>query len=168
MSSYNVFLSHILLILVSACLCLRHCYWRFLPFHSFYSGKNNGFPAVEAFGSFTMDLFTSNSDLDLSINFSNEMVDFPRDRKISVLRILADVLNDHQSKVIFLFFMSLKLHTTKKIGAKLWPTWLNVGCFCSCCLWLVYAQIVAILWLCTQISDILFLIILHKLLFPNF
>ncbi|XP_042470212.1 protein HESO1-like isoform X2 [Zingiber officinale] len=61
-------------------------------------GKNNGFPAVEAFGSFTMDLFTSNSDLDLSINFSNDMVDFPRDRKISCLKILADVLNDHQKR----------------------------------------------------------------------
>lgn len=50
-------------------------------------GNNNGFPIVEAFGSFIMELFTVASDLDLSVNFSdNDTSDFPRDKKISILK----------------------------------------------------------------------------------
>ncbi|WOL13304.1 protein HESO1 isoform X1 [Canna indica] len=61
-------------------------------------GIRNGFPLVEPFGSFTMDLFTSSSDLDLSINFTNDTIVFPRDKKISNLRKLAKVLFAHQRK----------------------------------------------------------------------
>ncbi|KAM0834029.1 hypothetical protein ACQ4PT_063884 [Festuca glaucescens] len=61
-------------------------------------GKTNGFPDVEAFGSFTMDLFTAKSDLDLSVNFSNDMDGkFARFDQISVIRKLAKVLRKHQS-----------------------------------------------------------------------
>ncbi|KAM0831159.1 hypothetical protein ACQ4PT_065738 [Festuca glaucescens] len=61
-------------------------------------GKTNGFPVVEAFGSFTMDLFTAKSDLDLSVNFSNDMDGkFARFDQISVIRKLAKVLRKHQS-----------------------------------------------------------------------
>ncbi|URE17747.1 Nucleotidyltransferase domain [Musa troglodytarum] len=61
-------------------------------------GNNGGFPIVEAFGSFVMDLFTTSSDLDLSVNFSNSMNNFPRNEKISVLGKLSKVLYGHQRK----------------------------------------------------------------------
>ncbi|TVU10625.1 hypothetical protein EJB05_44169 [Eragrostis curvula] len=60
-------------------------------------GNNNGFPVVEAFGSFTMDLFTPRSDLDLSINFSDNNDDrYTRKKKISAIRKFAKVLYSHQ------------------------------------------------------------------------
>uniref|UniRef100_A0A0D9XAW8 Poly(A) RNA polymerase mitochondrial-like central palm domain-containing protein n=1 Tax=Leersia perrieri TaxID=77586 RepID=A0A0D9XAW8_9ORYZ len=60
-------------------------------------GKKKGFPVVEAFGSFTMDLFTTKSDLDLSINFNADFdSQFARKDKISVIRRLAKVLHSHQ------------------------------------------------------------------------
>ncbi|TVU50294.1 hypothetical protein EJB05_01660 [Eragrostis curvula] len=60
-------------------------------------GKKNGLPIVEPFGSFTMDLFTAKSDLDLSVNFNNDINNqFPRKDKISAIRRLAKVLHDHQ------------------------------------------------------------------------
>lgn len=43
-------------------------------------------PAVEEFGSFVMDLFSPTSDLDLSVNFSNDAAEYPRDKKIKALR----------------------------------------------------------------------------------
>lgn len=74
------------------------------------SGSNNGFPVVEAFGSFIMDIFTSKSDLDLSINYSREESIFPRDRMISVLRKFARRLYALQSKFqilnTFYYFIS--------------------------------------------------------------
>ncbi|KAL6660948.1 hypothetical protein ACP70R_000332 [Stipagrostis hirtigluma subsp. patula] len=60
-------------------------------------GKENGFPVVEAFGSFTMDLFTPTSDLDLSLNFNTDATDqFPRKEKISAIMRLAKNLRAHQ------------------------------------------------------------------------
>lgn len=70
----------------------------FLFFTWIYSGNKDGFPVAKAFGSFSMDIFTSSSDLDLSINFSNDMIHFPRDKKISILRMLSKVLYAQQSK----------------------------------------------------------------------
>ncbi|KAL6858750.1 hypothetical protein ACP4OV_017752 [Aristida adscensionis] len=62
-------------------------------------GKRNGLPVVEAFGSFTMDLFTPKSDLDLSLNFNTDVTDqFPRKDKISAIRRLAKVLYSYQRK----------------------------------------------------------------------
>ncbi|XP_072967991.1 uncharacterized protein [Typha angustifolia] len=62
-------------------------------------GDKDGFPMVEAFGSFAMDLFTARSDLDLSVNFdSNTSTEFPRDKKISVLRKFARVLYTHERR----------------------------------------------------------------------
>ncbi|XP_024981111.1 uncharacterized protein LOC112517923 isoform X1 [Cynara cardunculus var. scolymus] len=52
-------------------------------------GNSTGFPVVEAFGSFSMDLFTTGSDLDLSINFRSSSLVFPRDQKIKTLRKFA-------------------------------------------------------------------------------
>uniref|UniRef100_A0A1D1XX20 Terminal uridylyltransferase 7 n=1 Tax=Anthurium amnicola TaxID=1678845 RepID=A0A1D1XX20_9ARAE len=62
-------------------------------------GSNGGFPTVEAFGSFVMDLFTAKSDLDLSLNFSaEETSSFSREKKISLLRKFAKILYVHQRK----------------------------------------------------------------------
>ena len=64
----------------------------------FFSGKKNGLPVAEAFGSFTMDLFTPESDLDLSINFNTDTKDlYPRKDKINAIRKLTKILYSHQS-----------------------------------------------------------------------
>lgn len=52
-------------------------------------GNSAGVPVIEAFGSFSMDLFTTGSDLDLSINFRSSSLVFPRDQKIKTLRKFA-------------------------------------------------------------------------------
>ncbi|XP_052196482.1 protein HESO1-like isoform X2 [Diospyros lotus] len=49
-------------------------------------GKSDEIPVVEEFGSFLMDIFSSKSDLDLSVNFGNNTADFPREKKIQHLR----------------------------------------------------------------------------------
>lgn len=56
-------------------------------------GSRDGFPVLQALGSFTMDLFTTSSDLDLSVNFSHDDASmFDRDKKITVLRKFARAL----------------------------------------------------------------------------
>ena len=63
------------------------------------SGSNDGFPVVEPFGSFTMDLFTPRGDLDLSVNFNANTDDrYTRKEKISVIRKFSKVLYFRQSK----------------------------------------------------------------------
>ncbi|XAR73138.1 RNA uridylyltransferase [Bertholletia excelsa] len=52
-------------------------------------GKSIDVPVVEEFGSFLMDIFSAKSDLDLSVNFSDNTVDFPREKKIQALRKFA-------------------------------------------------------------------------------
>ncbi|KAI3709060.1 hypothetical protein L2E82_38791 [Cichorium intybus] len=52
-------------------------------------GNSSICPVVEEFGSFSMDLFTTGSDLDLSVNFKNSQPMFPRDQKIKALRKFA-------------------------------------------------------------------------------
>ncbi|XP_051189823.1 uncharacterized protein [Lolium perenne] len=65
-------------------------------------GNNNGFPVVQAFGSFTMDLFTPKSDLDLSVNFSADTEDqCPRNKKIKVIRKFSKVLYSLQRDGIY-------------------------------------------------------------------
>ncbi|KAG2633643.1 hypothetical protein PVAP13_2NG240500 [Panicum virgatum] len=60
-------------------------------------GSNDGFPVVEPFGSFTMDLFTPRGDLDLSVNFNANTDDrYTRKEKISVIRKFSKVLYSHQ------------------------------------------------------------------------
>ncbi|XP_057500740.1 protein HESO1-like isoform X1 [Actinidia eriantha] len=49
-------------------------------------GYSDDTPVVEEFGSFLMDIFSAKSDLDLSVNFSDKEVDFPREKKIKSLR----------------------------------------------------------------------------------
>lgn len=62
-------------------------------------GGRNGSPTLEAFGSFVMDIFTTESDLDLSINFSNgSTTDYPREKKISALRKFAKSLYARQAR----------------------------------------------------------------------
>ncbi|CAM0953254.1 unnamed protein product [Alopecurus aequalis] len=65
-------------------------------------GNNNGFPVVQPFGSFTMDLFTPKSDLDLSVNFSADTEDqCARKKKISVIRKFSKVLYSLQRDGIY-------------------------------------------------------------------
>ncbi|XP_037428540.1 protein HESO1-like isoform X3 [Triticum dicoccoides] len=65
-------------------------------------GNDNGFPVVQAFGSFTMDLFTPKSDLDLSVNFSADIEDqCPRKKKMKVVRKFAKVLYSLQRDGIY-------------------------------------------------------------------
>ncbi|KAJ4980292.1 hypothetical protein NE237_031129 [Protea cynaroides] len=61
-------------------------------------GTHSEFPVVQPFGSFLMDMFSVESDLDLSINFSNDIVEFPREKKIQALRKFAKLLYALQSK----------------------------------------------------------------------
>lgn len=55
-------------------------------------------PIVVEFGSFLMDLFSTTSDLDLSVNFSANAIEFPREKKIQTLRKFAKKLYALQSK----------------------------------------------------------------------
>ncbi|CAH9070345.1 unnamed protein product [Cuscuta europaea] len=55
-------------------------------------GPGSDAPIVEEFGSFLMDLFTTKSDLDLSINFGNNAVGFSREKRIQKLRKFAKKL----------------------------------------------------------------------------
>nr|CAB3456579.1 unnamed protein product [Digitaria exilis] len=60
-------------------------------------GCNDGFPVVEPFGPFTMDLFTPFSDLDLCVNFNANTDDrYTRKQKISVIRKFSKVLYSQQ------------------------------------------------------------------------
>ncbi|XP_043699416.1 protein HESO1-like isoform X2 [Telopea speciosissima] len=61
-------------------------------------GNHSEFPVVEPFGSFLMDMFSAESDLDLSINFSDDRVEFPREKKIQALRKFAKLLYPLQRK----------------------------------------------------------------------
>ncbi|XP_039003979.1 protein HESO1-like isoform X1 [Hibiscus syriacus] len=56
-------------------------------------GNCNGFPIVEVFGSFVMGMFNAESDLDLSINFTNNGDKISRVKKINALRKLARKLH---------------------------------------------------------------------------
>ncbi|WVZ94790.1 hypothetical protein U9M48_040643 [Paspalum notatum var. saurae] len=61
-------------------------------------GKKDGLPKVKAFGSYTMNLFTPKSDLDLSVNFKvDTKKTYPYQDKISALWSLAEVLHSEQS-----------------------------------------------------------------------
>lgn len=56
-------------------------------------GGSYGFATMEVFGSFVMDIFTTDSDLDLSLNLSNcSTSNVPRDQKLKVLRKFAKPL----------------------------------------------------------------------------
>ncbi|KAA8531105.1 hypothetical protein F0562_005814 [Nyssa sinensis] len=61
-------------------------------------GKSGDLPVVEEFGSFLMDIFSANSDLDLSVNFRQKAVEFPREKKIQTLRKFAKKLYPLQRK----------------------------------------------------------------------
>ncbi|KAL8521764.1 hypothetical protein ACS0TY_012059 [Phlomoides rotata] len=61
-------------------------------------GHSNDIPVVVEFGSFVMDLFTTSSDLDLSVNFKKVTDPFPREKKIKTLRKFARKLYAIQSK----------------------------------------------------------------------
>ncbi|CAH2065312.1 unnamed protein product [Thlaspi arvense] len=55
-------------------------------------------PVLEAYGSFVMDMFSSKSDLDVSINFGDGTYELPRDTKIQILRRFAEKLRSLQGQ----------------------------------------------------------------------
>ncbi|KAL3623980.1 hypothetical protein CASFOL_032796 [Castilleja foliolosa] len=61
-------------------------------------GHSKDIPVVVEYGSFVMDIFSTSSDLDLSVNFSTTTVPFPREKKIQTLRKFAKKLYAIQSK----------------------------------------------------------------------
>ncbi|KAL5731329.1 hypothetical protein ACHQM5_004068 [Ranunculus cassubicifolius] len=61
-------------------------------------GCHDGFPVVEAYGSFIMDIFSNNSDLDLSVNFSNDPAGLPQNEKVKALRKFMKKLFQLQNK----------------------------------------------------------------------
>ncbi|XP_048140118.1 protein HESO1-like isoform X2 [Rhodamnia argentea] len=61
-------------------------------------GNSSECPTVVGFGSFVMDMYTTGSDLDLSINFGNPSVQFPREKKIQTLRKFAKKFYSLQRK----------------------------------------------------------------------
>ena len=68
-----------------------------------HTGYHSGFPKVEALGSFVMDIFTPKSDLDLSVNFNaDETSSFPRKKKVSILRKLAQIFYAQECNSPFL------------------------------------------------------------------
>ncbi|CAA0834671.1 Nucleotidyltransferase family protein [Striga hermonthica] len=60
-------------------------------------GRTKNIPVVVEFGSFVMDLFSTSSDLDLSVNFRSTSDPFPREKKIQTLRKFARKLYALQS-----------------------------------------------------------------------
>ncbi|KAL8527919.1 hypothetical protein ACS0TY_005653 [Phlomoides rotata] len=61
-------------------------------------GNSKNTPVVEEFGSFVMDLFSTTSDLDLSINFRTAKATFSREKKIKTLKTFAKKLYYIQDK----------------------------------------------------------------------
>ncbi|KAF8023025.1 hypothetical protein BT93_F0501 [Corymbia citriodora subsp. variegata] len=61
-------------------------------------GDSSECPTVVGFGSFVMDMYSTGSDLDLSINFGNPSVQFPREKKIQTLRKFAKKFYSLQRK----------------------------------------------------------------------
>lgn len=70
----------------------------------FLTGNSDESPVVEVFGSFLMDMFTTGSDLDLSVNFSNQNVELPREKKIQCLRKFAKRFYALQSNFLWIVF----------------------------------------------------------------
>ncbi|VVB04689.1 unnamed protein product [Arabis nemorensis] len=60
-------------------------------------GKDSS-PVLEAYGSFVMDMFSPQSDLDLSINFCKGTSERPRDSKLQILRRFAEKLSSLQGQ----------------------------------------------------------------------
>lgn len=70
------------------------------------SGKSGNIPVVEVYGSFVMDLFSVESDLDLSVSFCNSFGSLPRDMKIKTLRKFAKKFFALQSNSCYYAYMS--------------------------------------------------------------
>ncbi|KAI4336483.1 hypothetical protein L6164_015005 [Bauhinia variegata] len=61
-------------------------------------GNTQSCPVVEGYGSFVMNMFSSESDLDLSINFSSHSTEVPRQKKIETLQKFAKKLYSMQRR----------------------------------------------------------------------
>lgn len=77
-----------------------------ITWHSLLSTGKPDYPAVEEFGSFVMDLFSPTSDLDLSVNFSKDAAEYPRDKKIKALRKFLKKFYALQSNFLILLVLN--------------------------------------------------------------
>ncbi|CAL9247528.1 unnamed protein product [Arabidopsis halleri] len=53
--------------------------------HIFMVIQKDSSPVLEVYGSFVMDRFSPQSDLDVSINFGNRTSELPREKKLQIL-----------------------------------------------------------------------------------
>ena len=65
-------------------------------------------PVLEAYGSFVMDMYSSQSDLDVSINFGNGTSEIPREKKLEILKRFAKKLRSLQGKIFVPFLLLLR------------------------------------------------------------
>ncbi|XP_024009401.1 protein HESO1 [Eutrema salsugineum] len=63
-----------------------------------YGEYVDSIPVLEAYGSFVMDTFSSQSDLDVSINFGNETSEISREKKLQILERFAEKLRSLQEQ----------------------------------------------------------------------
>ncbi|KAG7559795.1 hypothetical protein ISN45_Aa05g013760 [Arabidopsis thaliana x Arabidopsis arenosa] len=63
-----------------------------------YGNSEESSPVLEAYGSFVMDMFSSQSDLDVSINFGNGTSELPREKKLEILKRFAKKLRALQGE----------------------------------------------------------------------
>jgi DNA polymerase sigma len=72
-----------------------------------YGKSEESSPVLEAYGSFVMDMYSSQSDLDVSINFGNGTSEIPREKKLEILKRFAKKLRSLQGKIFVPFFLLL-------------------------------------------------------------
>ncbi|CAD5324954.1 unnamed protein product [Arabidopsis thaliana] len=63
-----------------------------------YGKSEESSPVLEAYGSFVMDMYSSQSDLDVSINFGNGTSEIPREKKLEILKRFAKKLRSLQGE----------------------------------------------------------------------
>ncbi|CAH8267550.1 unnamed protein product [Arabidopsis lyrata] len=63
-----------------------------------YGNSEESSPVLEAYGSFVMDMYSSQSDLDVSINFGNGTPELPREKKLEILKRFAKKLRSLQGE----------------------------------------------------------------------
>uniref|UniRef100_A0A1J3IHD8 Poly(A) RNA polymerase cid11 n=1 Tax=Noccaea caerulescens TaxID=107243 RepID=A0A1J3IHD8_NOCCA len=63
-----------------------------------YGDSKESSPVLEAYGSFVMNMFSSQSDLDVSINFEKATSELPRQKKVQILRTFAEKLQSLQGQ----------------------------------------------------------------------
>lgn len=66
-------------------------------------------PVLEPYGSFVIDMFSPQSDLDVSINFVNRTSELPREKKLQILKTFAKNLRSMDGKFQLIHVLLLLL-----------------------------------------------------------